>query len=135
MSRCSIDLDWADGHYTFCLPLAQLEELQRICEVGPMVIARRLEMGDWKVGEVYHTLRLGLIGGGTEPVAALRLVKTYVAERPWVENVVPALAVLQVALVGKPDEPVGKTPADGEESDPAAGTESSTSATSMGSAA
>jgi hypothetical protein len=135
MSLCAIDLDWGDGTYRFALPLAQLEELQTLCDAGPIVIAGRLEAGMWKLADVYQTLRLGLIGGGMEPVKALRLVKTYVADRPWLENVMPALAVLQAVLIGKPDEPVGKSPAGGEESAQPARTESSTSASSTDSAA
>lgn len=130
MSLCAIDFDWADGHYDFALPIAQLEELQRICDAGPMVIAERLRHGVWKTADVHDTLRLGLIGGGMKPVDALQLCRTYVLARPWAENVLPALAVINAALFGKPDEPVGKSPADGEESDPPARTESSTSETS-----
>lgn len=133
MSLCAIELEWADGAYPFCLPLAQLEELQALCDAGPAVISGRLEMSTWKVGDIYHTLRLGLIGGGMEPVKALRLCKLYVLDRPWLENVLPAHAVIQAALIGKSDEPVGKSAADGEASDPAAGTESSTSGPSTGS--
>ncbi|MBN9472267.1 MAG: gene transfer agent family protein [Bosea sp.] len=134
MSLCAIDFDWADGHYTFALPIAQLEELQRLCDAGPMVVAERLRHGVWKIEDIHATLRLGLIGGGMEPIAALRLVKTYVHDRPWGENVLPALAIINAALFGKPDEPVGKSPADGEESDPPARTESSISETSTASA-
>lgn len=134
MSRCRIDLDWADGTYPFCLPLAQLEELQALCDAGPLVIARRLENGDWSHRDIYHTIRLGLIGGGMPPVDALRKTRVYVLERPWLENVPAAIAVLQVTLVGKPDEPVGKSSAAEGESEPAAATESSTSATSTASA-
>lgn len=134
MSRCRIELDWADGTYPFCLPLAQLEELQSLCDAGPMVIAQRLEHGAWTSKEVYHTLRLGLIGGGMAPPDALRKTRLYVLERPWLENVLPALAVVQAVLVGKRGEPVGKSPADGEASDPAARTESSTSESSTASA-
>ena len=135
MSLCAIDFDWADGHYDFALPIAQLEELQRICDAGPMVIAERLRHGVWKTADVHDTLRLGLIGGGMKPVEALQLCRTYVLGQPWAENVLPALAVINAALFGKPDEPVGKLPADGEESDPPAQTESSTSETSTASAA
>jgi hypothetical protein len=134
MSLCKIDLEWADGTYPFALPMVQLEELQRLCDAGPVVIAGRLEAGTWLVGDIYHTLRLALIGGGVAPVAALRLCKLYVLDRPWVESVMPAMAVLQAVLVGKPDEPVGKSPAVGEESALPARTESSTSASSTGSA-
>ncbi len=134
MSRCSVVLEWADGSFTFALPLAQLEELQTICDAGPMLIAQRLEHGLWTSKEVYHTLRLGLIGGGMAPADALRKTRLYVLERPWLENVLPALTVLQAVLVGKPDEPVGKSQADGEASDPPARTESSTSESSTASA-
>lgn len=134
MSRCAIDFEWADGHYTFALPIAQLEELQRICDAGPMVIAERLRHGVWKIEDIHATLRLGLIGGGEKPLAALHLVQAYVHNRPWGENVLPALAVVNAALFGKPDEPVGKSQADGEESDPPAQTESSISETSTASA-
>ena len=57
MSLCQISFDWADGHYTFALPIAQLEELQRICDAGPMVIAERLRHGVWKTADVHDTLR------------------------------------------------------------------------------
>jgi hypothetical protein len=134
VSRCSVDLEWADGTFSFALPLAQLEELQTLCDAGPLVVAQRLELGQWTSKEVYHTLRLGLIGGGMPPAEALRKTRLYVLDRPWLENVMPALAVMQAVLVGKPDEPVGKSPADGEESDPPAQTESSTSESSMDSA-
>lgn len=133
MSRCQITMVWGDGEYPFCLPLAQLEELQTLCDAGPMVIAGRLEASVWRTQDIYHTLRLGLIGGGTKPVEAIRLCRSYVLERPWIENVLPALAILQAALIGKPDEPVGKSEAAGAESDPPAQTESSTSETSTGS--
>lgn len=133
MSLCRIDLTWADGTYPFCLPLAQLEELQTLCDAGPAVISGRLEAATWRVGDIYHTLRLGLIGGGMEPVKALRLCKLYVLDRPWLENVLPAHAVIQAVLIGRSDEPVGKSAADGEASDPAAQTASSTSAPFMAS--
>lgn len=135
MSLCAIELDWADGAYRFALPLAQLEELQRICDAGPLVILTRLRSGLWQLADVHQTIRLGLIGGGMAPVEAMRLVKTYVHDRPWIENVLPAQAILSAAVAGKPDEPVGKSAADGGESDPPALTESSTSATSTASAA
>lgn len=111
MSLCRVDLDWADGSYPFALPLAQLEELQTLCDAGPMVIAQRLEHGIWTSKEVYQTLRLGLIGGGMPPGEALAKTKLYVLERPWAENVPFAFAVIRAVLFGKPDETVGKLPA------------------------
>lgn len=137
MSLCRVDLEWADGTYPFCLPLAQLEELQTLCDAGPMVIAQRLEQGLWTSKEVYHTLRLGLIGGGMAPTEALRKTKLYVLaeDRPWAENVPFAHAVISAVIFGKADEPVGKSRAAGKRrARRAARTESSTSGTSTPSA-
>ena len=135
MSLCRVDLDWADGSYPFALPLAQLEELQTLCDAGPMVIAQRLEHGIWTSKEVYQTLRLGLIGGGMPPGEALAKTKLYVLERPWAENVPFAFAVIRAVLFGKPDETVGKSPAARKSrARRAAQTASSTSATSTASA-
>lgn len=134
MSLCKIEMEWADGTYPFCLPLAQLEELQSHCDAGPMVIADRLQHGRWKTQDVYQTIRLGLIGGGMAPVDALRLCKLYITDRPWGESALPALAVINAALFGKPDEPVGKSRARGKRAARRAATESSTSGTSTASA-
>ncbi len=111
MSRCRIDLDWADGTYSFCLPLAQLEELQTLCDAGPMVILTRLEHGHWLAKDVEQTIRLGLIGGGLAASDALRLSKLYVSsgdKGTWAENVPVAAAILSAVIFGKRDEPVGK---------------------------
>lgn len=134
MSLCRIELDWADGTYPFCLPLAQLEELQTHCDAGPMVIADRLQHGRWKTQDVYQTLRLGLIGGGMAPVDALRLVTLYGPPvRPAAESALPALAVINAVLFGKPGEPVGKSPARRKGAARRARTASSTSGTSTAS--
>lgn len=111
-SNASITLAWADGDYTFRLPIGQLRELQEKCDAGPMVIYRRLSNGEWKVDDVRETLRLGLIGGGMKPVEALVLVKRYVDNRPWAENVMPATAVILAAVLGVPGDTVGKTEAE-----------------------
>jgi len=104
----SITFPWADGEYRFRLAIGQLRELQDKCDAGPAQIAHRLGVGLWRVDDVRETLRLGLIGGGMKPVEALILVKRYVDERPWMESVNPAQLVLMAALVGDPNEPVGK---------------------------
>ena len=133
MSLCHVDLTWADGDYRFCLPMAQLEELQTLCDAGPLVIADRLEHGRWKTQDVFHTLRLGLIGGGMEVVPALKLCRSYVEGR-WGENVLAAYTVLQRTVWGKPDEPVGKSRVRRARAARRAPTESSTSVNSTGSA-
>ena len=105
MSRdASITLDWADGTYTFRLAIGQLRELQEKCNAGPAHILSRLSTGTWMVDDITETIRLGLIGGGANPVEALRLVRSYVEERPLAESILPAISILGAAVVGAPDE-------------------------------
>lgn len=105
MSRSgAIDLDWASDTYRFHLRWGELDELQEACNAGPQRVLMRLSSPDWRIEDVKHTIRLGLIGGGMEPVKALKLVRTYVEGRPAAENVLFALAILQAALIGVPDD-------------------------------
>lgn len=109
MSRdASITLDWADGMYTFRLAWGQLIELQEKCDAGPFVILQRLGTGAWRMQDISHTIRLGLIGGGAEPAKALTLVRDYVESRPPLENLMIARGVLGLALQGAPDEKPGE---------------------------
>jgi hypothetical protein len=112
MSRdATITLTWGDGEHRFRLAIGQLRELQEKADAGPAEIVDRLSSGRWRIDDVRETIRLGLIGGGMAPGDAYRLTVRYVDERPWLENVRPAQAVLMAALVGAPDEPVGKAEA------------------------
>jgi hypothetical protein len=107
----SISLTWGDGEHRFRLAIGQLRELQEKCDAGPAEIAGRLTDGRWRVNDVREAVRLGLIGGGMVPAEAYRLTARYVDERPLLESVPVAQAVLMAALVGAPEEPVGKAEA------------------------
>ena len=75
--------------------------------------ARRLTLSsDAWPNDVREILRLGLIGGGMKPFEALAMVKRYVEERPLLESMLVAAAVMQAALAGVPDDPVGKPQAE-----------------------
>jgi hypothetical protein len=104
----SITLAWGDGEHRFRLAIGQLRELQEKCDAGPAEIAGRLADGRWRVNDVRETVRLGLIGGGMTPGDAHHRTVRYVDERPWLESLPAAQAVIMAALVGAPEEPVGK---------------------------
>ena len=104
-------LQWADGEHSFRLAIGQLRELQDKCSAGPMEILGRLGTGTWRVDDIRETIRLGLIGGGKTPTDAHILTMRYVDERPLVENVAVAQGILLVALIGNPDDKVGKAKA------------------------
>lgn len=112
MSRsAAIDLDWADGSYRFALRWGELAELQERCDSGPYVVLQRLGSGAWRVEDLSNIVRLGLIGGGMKPEDALKKVRFYVENRPPMETVPVAYGVLQAALLGAPDEPMGEAEA------------------------
>lgn len=104
-----VELDFADGTYGFRLAIGELEELQEKTGVGPYALLRRLLSNDWKIEDVRETIRLGLIGGGKEPVPAKKLVERYVDQRSdWLNNAMLAQAIVSAALVGAPEELPGK---------------------------
>jgi hypothetical protein len=101
MSRnASLTFDWADGPHAFRLAWGQLAELQELTGCGPQFLLTRLMDGAWRAGDLSETIRLGLIGGGMEPLKALALVDRYVKERPLLESLAPAKAILLAALTG-----------------------------------
>lgn len=109
MSRdASITLDWADGTQHFRLAWGELSKLQEACDAGPFVILDRLNSGACKIEDISNVIRLGLIGGGMEPVPALKKVREYVEGRPPAESRLTALAVLSAGCYGAPEEQIEK---------------------------
>ena len=100
----SISLPFADGDHTFCLKWAQLIQLQEATDTGPYVVMQRLSDGTWRVEDISHTIRLGLIGGGMVPGDALKLTRSYVEARPPLENVILARGILAASLMGAPED-------------------------------
>ncbi|MBY3255581.1 gene transfer agent family protein [Rhizobium laguerreae] len=109
MSRdAKITLTWADGDYVFRLGWAEIAALQEAVDAGPYVVLNRLHTGQWRIEDISNVIRLGLIGGGFEPVKALKLIRTYVESRPPMENHPYAVAVLSAGLIGAPEEALGE---------------------------
>jgi hypothetical protein len=110
----SIELDWADGTYTFRLAIGQLRELQETINkprakigaplIGPASLYNLIVARDAWLHEVREVIRLGLIGGGTKPIEAADLVRRYVEERPLAESSVYAVGILGAALFGTNEE-------------------------------
>lgn len=110
MSRdASVTLDFGDGTYHFRLGWGEIEILQEERNLGPYVILDRLLNGQWWEQDIEATIRLGLIGGGMDPAAALKLTRVYVKGRPPLHNLPLAQRVMGAGLVGAADEDdVGK---------------------------
>jgi hypothetical protein len=96
----AVELDWADGTYTFRLGLSEIEEIEEKRDLSLFALARRLSPveRDARLADVREVLRLGLIGGGMKPVDALTMVRRYIEERPIDENRDTAYAVVLAGL-------------------------------------
>lgn len=103
-----VKIAWGDGEHTFRLPYRQLQELQDKTGCGPEELAGRIRSGTWRVDDIRETIRLGLIGGGMDPMPALTLTMRYVDNRPWAENKRPAYLILMAILTQPDGDKVGK---------------------------
>lgn len=117
-----IVLEFGDGEYAFALNGREVEELQKLCgspdEKGTYrphgfgVIFQRAALGAWFHSDIYQTIRLGLEGGGMDPVQATRVAKAY-AMPPYRAGVKggpeqTAIAILSAAMHGFEDLPSGE---------------------------
>lgn len=114
MAHGDVVLAFGDGEHTFNIrKLKQAFELQDKCGCGVGEVLTRLRAAKFYVNDFREVIRLGLIGGGMAPVAALTLVTRYVDERPWSESVMTAVAIILRAYAGSPEESlVGKLAAE-----------------------
>ncbi len=121
----SIDLQFADGLYTFALPLERIDELQRKAGAGIGKLFARVIKGANRIGDdivlapanaefyaldLIETVRQGLIGGGkgvvdgaevkVTPALAQRLVANYVLNQPLSSAWELAVSILGAVIVG-----------------------------------
>lgn len=104
--RGDTTLDWADGTYSFRLSLAGAIELEEKCDAPIAVIHGRLVSGAYKITDVRETIRIGLIGGGADPVKALNLVRKYVDDRPLAESWIIARVIMGGLFHGFAEHPI-----------------------------
>lgn len=106
-----ISIAFGNDTHVFKLGYGQLKELQDAVDAGPFVIFDSLLKNTWKIEYIRETIRCGLVGGGMPAHEAIHMVKTYVEDvenYPLQANVLIAAAILNAALMGAPEEDVGK---------------------------
>ncbi len=112
MPNGEVTIFWGDGENKFNIaPIGHILELEDKCRCGVREILTRIASDRWYANDLRETLRLGLIGAGKDPEEAHKLVVRYFDGRPMLESAKPAFAVLAAALVGVPEDDVGKKPA------------------------
>jgi hypothetical protein len=115
--HAAVELDWADGTYTFRLGLKEIEELEEKCDLGIYRIWQTLHPSgsrDFRSTYLVNAIRLGLLGGGMDAAKALVLVRKYIDERPIEESRDAAFAVVSAALVRVHGEDLKQASEDGE---------------------
>lgn len=100
---------WVGGEHLFALDIGALRALQQACDAGPEQILRRITSGTWRINDLFDTIRLGLIAGGTPDREAMALVNDMFAKHPLMSFRLIAQAILMAALVGPEGDPVGET--------------------------
>lgn len=105
-SKTAITDFFGDGEHTFDIvdpKWALLKELQE--KVGSVLpFFHRLRAGNFFVDDLRELIRLGLIGGGTSPMDAARLVGAYFDLHPITSTLPIAIAITGAALYGVDDD-------------------------------
>jgi hypothetical protein len=101
---------FGDGPRDFALPTPMIVELERVCGCGIGALARRFFASDFRHQELLEVVRLGLIGGGTDPQSAASLTATYAAPLPIMELYALALPIVEVVMFGKAAKKKGTKP-------------------------
>ena len=91
---------FADGDYTFALKYAAVAEYEKAEDKSLFATLRAALAGEWFLKDVREIIRLALIGGGTPPTDALRLVRDYVEARPLAENTTLFTDILAATFFG-----------------------------------
>ncbi|MEW9615457.1 gene transfer agent family protein [Shinella sp. S4-D37] len=96
---------FGDGEKTFAFPTLDLiRELEAKTGHGIGAIHDCFRFGRFSLSDIEQVIRLGLIGGGTAPADAARLVSTYLVGRPWRENMDLAGDIIAALFYGTEDD-------------------------------
>jgi hypothetical protein len=110
-------MDFGDGRYLFKLKLKQLAELQEKCGAGIGEIYARVVLGHYRVEDLVHGIRLGLVGGAqgivdevevkVSPELANKLTERY-CDRPLEDVWMIAKLIYQACIHGYDNPEVKK---------------------------
>ncbi len=92
---------FGDAEYDFRLTPDLVLELERKTGAGIGGLSRRFFAGDFALSELTEVIRLGLIGGGTDPADASQLLKIYTSRMAVTELYGVALPVVEALMFGR----------------------------------
>ena len=92
--------EWAGKERLFRLTFGGVLDLEEATGTGVGEIFIHVASGRFKVGYVFHTIRLALIGGGASILDAKRIMDNHFDTRPYLENAVVAGEILTQLMSG-----------------------------------
>lgn len=95
----SVELPFGDNIYRFRLGWGELIKLEESRDAGCLLILDRLHNGQWRAPDIREVLRIGLIGGGLDPLVALGKVRQYVESAPLLTSLMIAQRVMMEAMI------------------------------------
>lgn len=107
MNEITLRAFFGDGERAFCLTDPMLAELERIAGQGIGAVYYSLANMTYPARILPEIIRLGLIGAGTNPEEAARLIGTYATNRPLAEVFPLAFEVLEARWTGTKEESNG----------------------------
>lgn len=91
---------FGDGERSFTLTDPMISELERLTGTGIGSLFTRMVRAEFRLNDLAEVIRLGLIGAGTSPEDAARLVETYARHRPIGEILPLALSIMDARWSG-----------------------------------
>jgi len=92
--------DWAGKDRTFRLLFGDVLDLEQACDAAIGTIYARVVAGQFRAGDLWHTIRLALIAGGMEAVRAKALLVDQFDRKPYVDHAALAAEILIAIMTG-----------------------------------
>ena len=103
----SVEFEWGSGMHKFRIGIDEARELQTKTGFGLERLMLRILSRDYAVDDLRETIRIGMIGGGASPGAAMNEIRIYFDKQPKALQKAAALEILNAYNFGVKDEPVG----------------------------
>lgn len=100
-----IEREWAGRERSFALSFGGVMDLEQACGDGKTpaavgLIFQRLTRGLFSAADIYHTIRLALIGAGMGQAESNALVKKHFDVTPYTRSAGVAVDILSAVMVG-----------------------------------
>lgn len=108
--------EWAGKERLFRLTFGGVLELEEACGKDAIgAIFLRVSSGKFRAEDIWHTIRIALMGGGENKVAAKQLMEAHFERQPWHDNAALAGDILIALMAGVEDDDIS---GDGAEPEP-----------------